>query len=744
MRGISAIIAVVIIVAVAVAISVGLAMWLIGVSSSAGYGTRPVRLDIYSFQKFGPMYRLILRNTGSESLLIDDILINDKPSTIKLVYDLEDPDKYFKLYVKGVTVRDDPIRVDPGQTVSVIGIPPVELRSGQVYSIRVHTALGFEAYVPLEISSAIPVEMYMVRLVALTDAPHARLFVSVDGGAEAWLNNYKVLSRISDSVTASYWNYNVLVDDKLRDDYNILAIHARRNNAQYSYIDAEIGFQVKKWDPVAKTMVNAYYLSLRFDKKWRYTTQTPAQNWYEPGFNDTGWRIGETPIGNTRQPSTATCFTDLYARKTIRVPDQVNGVPVTGIAYAELRISSDDGAEAWVNGDKVLSRITDTHGSDYWNYRVDVTDAVSLGGNTLAIHIHNTGSTCYMDAELYVALVLSNGETAVLVYPPRFEARYIADTTPPQGWYMRSFNDTGWNKGTLPIGNHPSPRAPNTQLSYNDIYVRINFTFPDGAPVAFVNGWYRRLHTGYSGWMVEFNPVTWEYRYWRLYNPDGDPRTTDDMILVGANNTVGSLKNPPPPQYSGETIVVQSYGDHAHDFVVNTPGGYGISSPFIVVLNPHVKKASNYTWYNLNEAVKQKFVRQPVDRAIQGLDLIILWEDLWHGPPPTTTWTWNDAYSLIDHVVRVTWREDGSVRIAVYRCSGWYLHVFLLGTQYIYYKPHSDNWGETTGGDPNPQGIWWYTDSQGFYVEYERGLPRAGYEYWISPSGYKVEIWEIK
>ncbi len=743
MLAISKIIAVVIIVAVTIAISIAYAMWLIGVANTAGYGTRPVRLDIYSFQKFGPMYRLILRNTGSESLLVDEIYINDKPSTIKLVYDLDDPDKYFRLYTRGVNVHNDPIRIDPGQRVSVIGIPPVELKSGRLYSIRIKTTIGFEAYVPLEITSAIPVEMYMVRLVALTDTPVTRVYISVDGGVDAWLNGRKILSRLGDSVSSQYWNYAVRVRDVLREGENVLALHVKRNTQPTSYVDAEIRAECKEWVPSIPGMRGKYYLFLRLNRTWRYTTSTPPSNWYEPGFNDTGWRLGEAPIGNSLNYATHVSFTDLYARKTITIPSSIGGVEVAGIAYAELRIASDDGAAAYINGVNVLDQLNDAHGGDYWNYYVDVTNNLAVGENTVAVHVHNNGGSSFFDAELYVTVALRDGSTATLVYPVRAEARYLTGQEPPSDWYTLGFNDTGWNLGFLPIGDHDGNRRPNTRISYDEIYVRVKFNIT-WLPLALVDGVYRERHSGYSGWLVEFSPVTWEYRFWRLYNPDGDPRTTDDIVLIGENNAIGSLENPPKPLYQGESIVVQSYEGRAHQYVVDTPNGYGIDSPFIIVLNPSVRKESNYTWYNLNEAVKYKYIREPVDRAIQGLDFIILWEDLWHGPPPTTTWTWNDSYSLIDHVVRVTWREDGSVRIGVYRCSGGYLHVFVLGTKYIYYKPHGDNWGETTGGTPNPRGIWWYTDADGFYVEYERGLPLHGYDHWISPTGYRVQIWEIK
>ena len=245
---------------------------------------------------------------------------------------------------------------------------------------------------------------------------------------------------------------------------------------------------------------------------------------------------------------------------------------------------------------------------------------------------------------------------------------------------------------------------------------------------------------GYNGYLVEFNPATWEYKYWLFENPDGNVTTWDDFKLIGKNNAIGTLEEPPEPIYGGEVPVIIS--DFIHISEINKDK----TTPIFITLNLYSHlRTRNFTLINYErpDGIPQitKFIMEKVPKAVTGLDFIILWEDQWRNP----NWinSVGDWRSWIDHVVRVTWLEDGRVRIGVYRCSGGYLHVFYIGTDFIYYKPHGDCWGdsgyETSDSvAPGLEGKYVFIEGTHRFSFYEIGYDG---EIWFSTSNYEVKIW---
>ncbi len=78
-------------------------------------------------------------------------------------------------------------------------------------------------------------------------------------------------------------------------------------------------------------------------------TADPPAGWMDPGFDDSGWTPGTTPIGQGYNPLGTAVeaqgnFTTLFARRTFQVPDPSK---VEGLT---LSIGYDDGFVAWLNG----------------------------------------------------------------------------------------------------------------------------------------------------------------------------------------------------------------------------------------------------------------------------------------------------------------------------------------------------------------------------------------------------------
>ena len=143
MKSISAIIAVILIVAVTVAISVGIALWLLGVERSAGFGTRPVRLQLFGDMKVrGNEFHVIVKNTGSDTLYIDRIIVDDKYTAI--ILDAREWETWESRVDEVGGARM--VYAEPGEVVEIWGIVEKELKPGMVHSIRIHTTMGVDFY----------------------------------------------------------------------------------------------------------------------------------------------------------------------------------------------------------------------------------------------------------------------------------------------------------------------------------------------------------------------------------------------------------------------------------------------------------------------------------------------------------------------------------------------------------------------------------------------------------------------
>ena len=121
---------------------------------------------------------------------------------------------------------------------------------------------------------------------------------------------------------------------------------------------------------------------------------TPSPEWTKvKDYNMKDFYAVKTPIGDYGSPRTKASFKNLYARKLVNIKTLENRI------YT-LRIASDEGADVFINGEKVLSMVGDEHLFDYWNYEIEVTPYLKQGINIIAIHVLNNKGNCYFDAEL--------------------------------------------------------------------------------------------------------------------------------------------------------------------------------------------------------------------------------------------------------------------------------------------------------------------------------------------------------
>ena len=739
MKGINTLMATVILIGIAISLTVVIGLWLAGFIGVQSIKSHYVKIDVYSLEAYGVIAKVLVASKGSSVISIDGVYINNVPVHVRAAYDLNDRSNV-KIYVDK-DISSDPFYLKPGHTGELWIIPNEPLQPGVLYDVKIHTGEGYAYTKTIEAEISASLSAYKVLLMAFTDSPTLDARVYASGDVKLYINpkdsnDYILLNGLTlpDPVEKD-------INKRLKHGENFIAIEYDTTGDPFLGLYLGINYKLENGDRWVDPLIPPL--------EWQAAVNVTDPNWYDPSYDDSNWEKVVVPIGDSNWYYTRYDLPDgstMYFRRFFKIPSTIDGKQVTRILYAELRIASDDNATAYVNGVQIGSD-TGAHGSSYWNYAytIDLNKIRLKPGEQalVAVAVTDKGVSFYFDACLFLEVELSDETTTNITIPQYPEIRFKIippGENPPANWWSPDFDDTSWDMGYLPIGVNQDVSGVllrvNTYKNYQRILVRIKFNIEDNIPVAVDNvGYYDEKWSGYHGKIVIFDVVNWKYDYYQVYNPTGDPRKVGQMVFYGQNNVQLSLNDVlsgKDPIYTGDPkVVTKEQTLYAKDFE-ETP-----TSPLIIFVNLNVTKQVNLTWVNLNTAYIDRFVMTPVPQAVLGMDIIVLWEDLWSNPE-WTHGTFKDERAWLDHVVRVTWLENGEVRIGVYRCSGAYLHVFALSGRFIYYKPHGDTWGDDASTP--------YTyDENGILVHYEIGYnPLTGSEEeWTSPTGYIVKIWYI-
>ena len=145
--------------------------------------------------------------------------------------------------------------------------------------------------------------------------------------------------------------------------------------------------------------------------------------WYTESYDDSAWSTGYAPFGATGGECTTVLSSapdDLFVRKWFTF--------IGKVLEANLYVASDDGVRCYLNEVLVLDDITGVHSATYWNYEVNVENALREGNNLLACWVANGGEnagtgTGYLDVELRVKYVdYANPDTNFWVVIPLIPA----------------------------------------------------------------------------------------------------------------------------------------------------------------------------------------------------------------------------------------------------------------------------------------------------------------------------------
>ncbi|MBV8388352.1 MAG: DUF4965 domain-containing protein [Mucilaginibacter sp.] len=121
----------------------------------------------------------------------------------------------------------------------------------------------------------------------------------------------------------------------------------------------------------------------------KYTETQPAEGWQLEKFNDSGWETGAAPFADSKPKGKTVWKDDLWIRRTF----EISNVDEYKLF---LKLSHDDDAEVFLNGEKVLDR----PGANGDFEMFPIKNVLKKGTNVLAIHCKNTGGDTFLDAGL--------------------------------------------------------------------------------------------------------------------------------------------------------------------------------------------------------------------------------------------------------------------------------------------------------------------------------------------------------
>ena len=130
---------------------------------------------------------------------------------------------------------------------------------------------------------------------------------------------------------------------------------------------------------------------------WRYTTEAPGEDWFQPDFAPQGWREGVAGFGTDVTPGavvrTAWDTADIWLRREFTLAE-------ADLKTLALQLHHDEDAEVFVNG--VLAARTSGHVTDYFNLSLSPAARATLrpGRNVLAVHCHQLSGGQYIDVGL--------------------------------------------------------------------------------------------------------------------------------------------------------------------------------------------------------------------------------------------------------------------------------------------------------------------------------------------------------
>ena len=154
--------------------------------------------------------------------------------------------------------------------------------------------------------------------------------------------------------------------------------------------------QAKDWAPMPKppTLVTVVPTSQTEGITWRYTTEKPADDWFQISFDDSSWKTGVGGFGTRETPGavvrTEWRTPDIWLRREVDLPagDWKN---------LQFLAHHDEDVTVYVNGVKAASAPGYTSNYEELPLTASARNALNPAKNTLAVHCHQTRGGQYID-----------------------------------------------------------------------------------------------------------------------------------------------------------------------------------------------------------------------------------------------------------------------------------------------------------------------------------------------------------
>jgi hypothetical protein len=150
------------------------------------------------------------------------------------------------------------------------------------------------------------------------------------------------------------------------------------------------------WLPQQRTIVAA--ADSGKGAMWRFTTERPAEGWFQPEFNDGSWRQGDAGFGTRGTPGarmgTEWSTPEIWLRREVTLDEGLDS------SRLWLWVHHDEDAEVYINGLKAATLTGFTTGYGESQIAAEAARSIHAGRNVIAIHCRQTSGGQYIDAGL--------------------------------------------------------------------------------------------------------------------------------------------------------------------------------------------------------------------------------------------------------------------------------------------------------------------------------------------------------
>ena len=229
-----------------------------------------------------------------------------------------------------------------------------------------------------------------------------------DEDVQVFINGVEAVSLSGYTIDYQYVEINpAALQAIIPNANNVIAIYCHQSIGG-QFIDAGIVRRVENYVyqeiiPTAETT----------GMSWQYTLATPENNWYESGFNDSSWQLGNGGFGNAGTPGahvqTSWLNSDVWLRQNFN-PVNLTTQQINNLV---LRLHHDEDVQVYINGIAALS--LSGYRQDYTYAAINQVALDSImanANNVIAVHCQKTAGWQYIDVGLFERVAVNQGPLA--------------------------------------------------------------------------------------------------------------------------------------------------------------------------------------------------------------------------------------------------------------------------------------------------------------------------------------------